>query len=725
MIITEKNTCPVEKSAILSETKFKIKASAKAFRALSSQIYSNPIAAPLRELAANAWDAHRQANRLDKPFVVHLPNSLEPYVSVRDYGFGMSEEDINTIYTTYFESTKATSNDYIGALGLGSKSPFCYCDSFTVTSYYRTDPNAKIGKKFVYSAYLENGEPSLAKLAEEDTTEPSGMDITFSVKPTDFNDFVNNARSIYSRFKQKPTVTGCADFKLKSQEYAMEGAGWRMFKGDNTNYYHSKTSVAVMGNISYPIDFFSCKTSAQRHLIQCGVELDFEIGELEITLSREALQFDESTVNTILVKLDSVLKDIADIVHNDIKGCKTYWEACCLYSELSGFTSKYNSSFRHIISTLDIKWNDKPLHTEVSIYNKNLGFSTIKHYFYGHAKRRYSGDKKSRSQDRSSVEFKSKIKFVDIDVDEKCESKLRYYIEQNQDVELYAFDFKKATIADSRDKTIELLGIDPTSLITVSSFPFAPRKPRGTGTYNTSKKSVLLLQSDAADYKRRDSWDNVSVEWKNKKQKFYYVTTERNKPMGSISCIDTLVRLIVFAKQHFGFNSSVYGVPVNRDVKIKTMKNWIDFGTYLTKEFNKLAVDKNFNDLYVAHRKRQMIDREMSERFTNLVVRMSKDSDCDHIPFIREYLTIVDESEKFKKLSYELPQDLIEFFDIKYDSATHNDSVEKLVGNAFSEYPLLQIMLEGTQNKWDEYTKEEYEHIKNYIKMVDNGNKIV
>ena len=70
----------------------------------------------------------------DTPFEVHLPTILEPYFSVRDYGTGLTDQEIESIYTTYFESTKTNSNEYIGALGLGSKSPFSYTDNFTVTS---------------------------------------------------------------------------------------------------------------------------------------------------------------------------------------------------------------------------------------------------------------------------------------------------------------------------------------------------------------------------------------------------------------------------------------------------------------------------------------------------------------------------------------------------------------------------------------------------------------
>ena len=133
MIISD-NSVDVTLSNVGNTGEFKIKNSRKAFQILSSGLYSNKIKAIIRELSTNALDSHRAAGTVDTPFEVHLPTILEPYFSVRDYGTGLTDQEIESIYTTYFESTKTNSNEYIGALGLGSKSPFSYTDNFTVTS---------------------------------------------------------------------------------------------------------------------------------------------------------------------------------------------------------------------------------------------------------------------------------------------------------------------------------------------------------------------------------------------------------------------------------------------------------------------------------------------------------------------------------------------------------------------------------------------------------------
>ena len=166
------NSAPVNE-AVLSNVgeigEFRIRNSAKAFSILSSGLYANKVKAIIRELSCNAVDSHIAAGKQTTPFDVHLPNQLEPWFAIRDYGTGLTHDQVSNIYTTYFESTKTNSNEFIGALGLGSKSPFSYTDNFTVTAI-------KDGVKGIYSAFINDScVPSIAKMMAETTDEPAGV----------------------------------------------------------------------------------------------------------------------------------------------------------------------------------------------------------------------------------------------------------------------------------------------------------------------------------------------------------------------------------------------------------------------------------------------------------------------------------------------------------------------------------------------------------------------
>ena len=235
-----------ENQAIMSNVgeigEFRIRNSAKAFNILSSGLYANKIRAIIRELSCNAVDSHVAAGKTDVPFEIHLPNSLDPFFSIRDFGTGLTHDQVTNIYTTYFESTKTDSNAFIGALGLGSKSPFSYTDNFTVTAI-------KDGKRGIYSAFT-NGEgvPSIALMMTEETDEPSGVEIKFSVNDRyDFYKFRDEAVKVFRHFKLKPTIKGCAEFRFELPDYETRD----IIPGVHT-LNNARRSVAVMGNIAYP-----------------------------------------------------------------------------------------------------------------------------------------------------------------------------------------------------------------------------------------------------------------------------------------------------------------------------------------------------------------------------------------------------------------------------------------------------------------------------------------
>lgn len=378
---------------------FKIKASAKAFNILSSGLYANKVRAIVRELSCNAVDSHVAAGKADTPFEVHLPNTLEPWFSIRDYGTGLSHEQVTNIYTTYFESSKTESNDYIGALGLGSKSPFSYTDNFTVTAI-------KDGRKGIYSAFInEMGVPSIALMMEEQTTDPAGVEVKFSVNDRwDFDKFFQEARNVYTYFKLRPVISGNNRFEFYDIEYTDR---------DIVPGIHAQTqsrgygSYAVMGNISYPIDIPQADASlgSLRTLLQCNLEIHFAIGELDFQASREGLSYIPQTIAAIKSKLELLNNNLAGKLASEADAIKNLWERATFLYRKSDQTlwkaavEKYvvdtkfplllvNSanSYRNV-STKTFKFSEAALASDYNIcvraFSKsrgNKGTSTLKSY---------------------------------------------------------------------------------------------------------------------------------------------------------------------------------------------------------------------------------------------------------------------------------------------------------------------------------------------------------
>lgn len=325
------NSAPANE-AILSNVgnvnAFSIKATAKSFMVLSSQLYSNKIRAIIRELSCNAYDSHIAAGKKEVPFDVHLPNQLEPWFSVRDYGVGLNEQDVTTIFSTFFESTKTDSNDFVGALGLGSKSPFSYTDNFTVTA-------TKNGIRGIYSAFInDQGVPSIAKMFEEPSTEPTGVEVKFSVNDRyDFDRFRQEARRVYMHFTLRPAISGSSYFEFQEQEYKDRDIVPGVHYLANSN-----SSIAVMGNIAYPIDVPQADNTLGdlRNLLRCGLEMHFQIGELDFQASREGLSYIPLTINSIKTKLEALNAQLAIHIAQEADKIPNLWERAYYLSDRAG-----------------------------------------------------------------------------------------------------------------------------------------------------------------------------------------------------------------------------------------------------------------------------------------------------------------------------------------------------------------------------------------------------
>lgn len=298
---------------------FRIRNSAKAFNILSSGLYANKIRAIIREYSCNAVDSHVEAGRADTPFDVHLPNTLEPWFSVRDYGVGLDEQQVRNIFTTYFESTKTATDELIGGLGLGSKSAFSFTDNFTIVA-------VKAGIKRVFTAFInDQGVPSIAPMGEEASNEPNGVEIRFAVEDSyDFRKFYNEAQHVYKHFKLRPIVSGGVyEFTFIDPEYSDRD----IIPGVHANERGYGNSYAIMGNIEYPLDVpGNMDLGDVGHLLRCGLTIEFGIGELDIQASREGLSYIPETVAAIKAKLEALNAVLADRIAEEVDSVKNAWE---------------------------------------------------------------------------------------------------------------------------------------------------------------------------------------------------------------------------------------------------------------------------------------------------------------------------------------------------------------------------------------------------------------
>lgn len=274
-----------------------INANGKMFNFLSKQIYSDIYPTILRELVANAIDGQKVNGNKTRP-IVSLPSILEPHCSIRDFGCGMSHDFMMNNFMAFGDaSTKDQSDDFIGGFGLGSKSPLGYTEQYSVKNFIN-------GTLRIYSVFKdESGCPAIAFLAEQETTEPDGVEVTFPVRQDDIHKFTDVAIDTLQYFDPLPELTN-TELVLEPIKYDAKGNRWGM------RVDQDKKPRIIIGGVSYPLNVnqlpYDAKYQTLRDYAHFALDLYLDIGEANIALSREQVTHDTDLFD----KLSAITADI-------------------------------------------------------------------------------------------------------------------------------------------------------------------------------------------------------------------------------------------------------------------------------------------------------------------------------------------------------------------------------------------------------------------------------
>ena len=274
---------------------------------LRDNIYTDKVLAVLREYAANAWDAHRMVGKFDLPIKVTLPTEEDPTLFIRDYGPGMSMDDVFQVYTQYGESTKRGTNDAVGQMGIGSKSAFAYTDAFTVTSWNG-------GMKRIYVAVLDSTNVGEMQCLDESPcdAEETGIEIQVPVIPKDINEFRDKAFRLFRYFDPQPEIN--RDLPAIKRDTLTTG----FLSSDLSEW------VGVMGCIPYRINLQQIQTELEEAGLWTPLQrikggLNFPIGAVDIAASREELKYTERTRKAIIDQFVALMDEHVERALRDLK----------------------------------------------------------------------------------------------------------------------------------------------------------------------------------------------------------------------------------------------------------------------------------------------------------------------------------------------------------------------------------------------------------------------
>ena len=338
MIIAEKTKEKVVQSHDFAQVNCTIDAEDMRYVAsLLRNNYSNTQLAVVREISANALDANKEANAT-RPIEIKLPTKLNPTFSVRDFGGGLSEEDVFGLYSKYGKSTKRESNNYIGAFGIGKFAPLSYGDNFTCVSYHG-------GMKKSYNVFVnDDDDTKIAKLFEEPSNEPTGLSIEVAVADSDLTNFREIVMKFFRFFDdvEMPKFIGFEENEsVVKPKNSLESAkdNWFVIEDDGGhNYYYNRKAHVIMGRVTYPLDpeainvdnFISNEKSRRivTEMIREGhFYLRMPIGSIKLHHSREALEYNKSTQKALCRALFLASEEILEIAKLKLADSADLFEA--------------------------------------------------------------------------------------------------------------------------------------------------------------------------------------------------------------------------------------------------------------------------------------------------------------------------------------------------------------------------------------------------------------
>jgi len=730
------------------------------FNVLRNQLYSDKVLAVIREYSCNAVDAHTEVGKADVPIKVTLPTQMTPEFKVRDFGRGLTETEIAQIYAMYGESTKRGSNEQIGQLGLGCKSAFAYGDNFIINSFVK-------GTKTTYNAFIDPSDiGQISKMGSEKTKEENGVEIVIPVKSDDFSEFYDKAVTLFKYFKVVPNVRGANQDDLKRQleksKIVIEKDNWRLVEGN---------SHAIMGNISYPLDSGALNIGWQderAELLSSGVEIDFDIGDLEISASREALQYTERTKKAIISTLEAILKALPDALGEKFKECETMWDAKMLYNDAfrhGGFGGK----IKKIVDTKGITWNNRKIKSGIFDKQKWKDSDLELKMF---AKPRHYDNKRVKGQEAQNIYAKDKT-LVIIDDAPTHHGRLNRIAPLIEDYEgrdkdtpiyetVYLLNYRSAK---AQKEFLSERGFDfPAKKLTEypkvvlrDIYPSNSTVSGGSSAVKNTKHStkVFSLDKECSHGQwhtcRSDFFESEVADLDNDKgvyifvRKFFYgendTHAEDNHPSKLVKAVKALERVGIDVPTIHAFKVT------EKTAKAVEGDNWTYFDDWARKEFQKKmeseGIEQELFDRLSAKIHAKNIDRldeyceafiELNSRTEDFQTRLPEDSTARS--YVAKYLEMAGESADDSFLGkYEGALNIFKGeVDERNDMRTHNEkfsvyrrgffkdfkpthNLNKLCKDCMKKYPMMTFMDDNHFN-W-RFTPESVKETINYVTMIE------
>jgi hypothetical protein len=312
-------------------------------RVFRDGLYTDKMLAFIREYSSNAVDAHVEAGIPDRPIKVTWPTIWDPTFRVRDYGRGLSLEQIRDVFTVLGVSTKREDNSQIGAYGFGCKAGHAYSDTFGIVSHHG-------GKRYECLSVIDESNVGQILIMDVSDSDETGLEVSVPIKNEDLKRFFNT----YSQFYQYWDVQPESNLELPKAEF--------MVRWDHGGFLNGKaeTVTVVVGGIAYRYG----QDKGHSHVGRPAVVF-LPIGSVTFPASREEIEKTPQNKKVIEAALNRLNEAANEWATQELNAVPAGWAREALRRQKFWWTGRqafrvpYKSGTYHIIERVAGRYEDK------------------------------------------------------------------------------------------------------------------------------------------------------------------------------------------------------------------------------------------------------------------------------------------------------------------------------------------------------------------------------
>ena len=531
--------------------------------------YSNPLLATIREIVANALDVTKS-----KKVDIQLPTQIEPNFIVRDYGCGLSEEDMLGLYTKYGKSTKRDTNEVIGGFGIGRFAPLSYTDSFIVRSVHK-------GHKHSYIIRVdENDDTIVSQIESEPSGESDGIYVQVGIKKDDIARFL---KTFLKTFWYRKDAINLLNESWGSKSYGKAEESNEIFDLYAENRYWEDLShygdepYVLMGGIPYTV-----KRSDKWGMFQKGMVYKAEIGEFKLHHSRETLEYNPQVEKA----LENASQKIFDKLNADLsvqmEDAKNFYEASqIMHKALETYKTRFGAKLS--VSSDKFKDVDGDLFPH-SWIEKKMDITTRENGNLSFSNNRWGSD---------YYPSEEKIFIVDDEPSPRSPKARCLFLHDWEDEKGVSGKIVLITPKDMRNCIQRVKDCDhpQVKLLSECERKLTARQKSKSSVKSLSAMDILkfgkpIKQYGSEEYWNNDEWWGIDTEadLDDDSKTYYYVRYHANKvkfkPFDGYSHDDEM-RPYEFKTSwlnqiaDFTEKNTLWGVRSNQLSKIKAKKNWV------------------------------------------------------------------------------------------------------------------------------------------------------